>query len=418
MKKITRYGSGIAIVAAATLALSGCGFSSDSGSNSGDSAGKTELNLLVPTYSDNTKGLWEDVIAGFEKANSDITVKLEVQSWDNINDVVRTKVQGNQAPDILNVDAFAGFAADDLLYPAKDVLSAETLGDFQDSFAQNASIDGEQYGLPLIASARTLFVNNDLLKQAGVAAAPKTWAELKDAAVKISALGGGVYGYGLPLGSEEAQAETGIWFWGGGGGYGDASTIDINNAKNVEAMQFVQDLVNAKGTQPDAGSTDRTPLINVFIQGKIGMIAALPPTVGQIAEKNPALDYSMVPLPTKDGSAFTLGVADHLMAFKNDGKKQDAITKFFDYYYSADVYVPWVKAEGFLPTTKSGAEQLSSDEALKPFLDVLPSAKFYPSTNPKWSSAQGAVQSLIGKIAQGSKPADVLSEIQSKADAG
>ena len=74
-----------------------------------------DLNLLVPTYSDNTKGLWETIIAEFEAANPGITVTLEVQSWENINDVIRTKVQSNQAPDILNIDSFAGYVEDDLL---------------------------------------------------------------------------------------------------------------------------------------------------------------------------------------------------------------------------------------------------------------------------------------------------------------
>ena len=40
--------------------------------------------------------------------------------------------------------------------------------------------------------------------------------------------------------------------------------------------------------------------------------------------------------------------------------------------------------------------------------------KFYPSTNPNWSAAQGAFQSLIGQIGQGKDPADVLGEIQAQ----
>jgi multiple sugar transport system substrate-binding protein len=157
--------------------------------------------------------------------------------------------------------------------------------------------------------------------------------------------------------------------------------------------------------------------MDIFIQGKIGMQVGLPPTVGQIAENNPDLDYSIVPIPTNDGSPFTLGVADQLMAFQNDGDKQDAITKFFDYFYSADVYVPWVKAEGFLPVTKSGAEQLAGEEALAPFLEVLPDAQFYPSTNPKWSAADSAFKALFGQI-QSKSAQDVLTEIQTQVDAG
>jgi len=126
----------------------------------------------------------------------------------------------------------------------------------------------------------------------------------------------------------------------------------------------------------------------------------------------------MVPIPTKTGDAFTLGVADHLMAFKNDGDKKDSITKFFDYFYQPDVYVNWVTTEGFLPTTISGGEQLADDPKLKVFLDALPDAQFYPSTNPNWSATDAAFKSLVGQLAQGKDPQEVLNEIQAKSDEG
>lgn len=400
-----------AAVLGLALTTSACGFGGDDES-SGDG---TTIDLLVPSYSDATKGLWEEIIKDF-KAEHDIDVKLEVQSWDNINDVVRTKVQSGEAPDVLNIDAFAGFAGDDLLYEAGDVLSEDTVADFQDSFKENASIDGKQYGLPLIASARTLFANTALMEQAGVASIPKTWDELLAASKKISALGGGVSGYGMPLGSEEAQAETSIWVFGNGSDWGDSTELTIDTPEATEALSFMKKMIDEGATQKDPGATDRTPLINVFVQGKIGFIEALPPTVGQIETENPALQYETAPIPTKDGSPVTLGVADHLMAFKNDGDKQDAIKEFLDYFYSTDVYSHFVTTEKFLPVTKSAAESFD-DPSLKVFLDALPDAKFYPSTNPNWSAAQGAFQSLVGQIGQGKSPAEVLKQIQDKAAA-
>lgn len=372
--------------------------------------------MLVPSYSDNTQGLWEDVIHGFEMENPDIKVKLEVQSWDNLESVIATKIQGGEAPDIYNGGPFAGFAADDLLYPATDVLSDETAADFQESFVANASVGDTQYGLPLIASARALFVNNALLEEAG-AEVPTTWDELLDSAMKVSELGGGVAGYGMPLGSEEAQAEAAVWLWGGGGTFGDADKIMVDDPSNLPGAEQIKKMIDEGATQADPGATDRSPLMDIFVQGKIGMQVGLPPTVGQIEEGNPDLDYSIVPIPTMDGSPMTVGVADHLMAFKNDGDKQEAITKFFDYFFKADNYVPWVQAEGFLPTTKSGGEQLAGEEALAPFLEALPNAQFYPSTNPMWSATDSAFKSTFGQIA--TKPADeVLADIQAQADAG
>jgi multiple sugar transport system substrate-binding protein len=416
MKKSLRIGGIVATAALAVMSLASCGFSDGAGGGSAGSS--TTLNLLVPSYSDGTQSNWESVIKDFEAANSGIKVNLEVQSWDNLNSVITTKVQGNKAPDIMNGGPFAGFAADDLLYPIKDVVSAETLADFQDSFVQNASVGGVQYGAPLLASARALFVNDDLLAKAGVAAAPKTWDELLSAASKISALGGGIAGYGMPLGSEEAQAESAIWFYGAGGTFGDAKKITIDTPENLKGAQFIQKMVKAGATQADAGATNRSPLMDVFVQGKIGMIIGLPPTVGQIEKGNPALKYSINPIPTADGKPFTLGVADHLMAFKNDGKKKAAITKFLDFFYSADQYVKWVSAEKFLPTTKSGAKAVGGDASLKPFLEALPNAQFYPSTNPKWSATDAAFKALAGQLAQGKDPKQVLTDIQAKADAG
>jgi multiple sugar transport system substrate-binding protein len=415
MKKSLRIGA-VALAATATLTLTSCGFGGSGGDGGGDAGGKTELDLLVPSYSDATKGLWEDVIKGFEAENEDITVNLEVQSWDNLESVVATKVQGNDAPDIYNGGPFAGFAADELLYDVEEVTSPETFADFQESFIANEQLDGTTYALPFIASARALFVNNALLSQAGVEA-PTNWDELLDAATKVSALGGGVAGYGMPLGSEEAQAEAAVWLWGGGGSFGDESEITIDTPENLAGAEQIKKMIDAGATQADPGSTDRSPLMDIFIQGKIGMQVGLPPTVGQIEEGNPELDYSIVPIPTKDGSPFTLGVADQLMAFQNDGDKAEAITAFFDYFYSADVYVPWVEAEGFLPVTKSGAEQLGDDEALAPFLEVLPDAQFYPSTNAQWSAADGAFKSLFGQL-QTLPAADVLAQIQAQVDAG
>ncbi|MDQ0893122.1 extracellular solute-binding protein [Agromyces ramosus] len=416
MRKTHRIGAAVAIAASATLALASCGFGGGSGDGD-DANGGTTLDLLVPSYSDATQGLWEDVIAGFEDENDGITVNLEVQSWDNLESVVATKIQGGEAPDIYNGGPFAGFAADGLLYDAEEIISPAVFSDFQESFIANEQVDGTTYALPLIASARALFVNNALLEQAGVAAPPTTWDELLDAAVKVSALGGGIAGYGMPLGSEEAQAEAAVWLWGGGGTFGDESAITVDDPANLPGAEQIKKMIDAGATQADPGSTDRSPLMDIFVQGKIGMQVGLPPTVGQIEENNPELDYSIVPIPTQDGSPMTVGVADQLMAFQNDGDKQEAITKFFDYFFDPEVYVPWVQAEGFLPTTISGAEALQDEEALQPFLEVLPDAQFYPSTNPQWSATDAAFKALFGQLQ--TKPAqEVLAEIQAQADAG
>ncbi|WP_324197485.1 extracellular solute-binding protein [Nocardia abscessus] len=407
--------AGVAMVTGVVLAVSSCGFGSKDAADS-----DTTINFLAPVYSDGatgTKALWEGIVAEFQKQNPGITVNVQMESWNSINDVVRTKLQSKSTtPDILNIDAYAGFASDGLLYPATEIVSAPVLADIQPAFAQNAALNGTQYALPLFASTRTLFYNTELFEKAGIVRPPKNWAELTDAAKKIQALGGGVSGYGLPLGSEEAQGETSIWTFGAGGSWADGDRITVDTPQNLEGVRAMRELIDTGATQPNPGATDRKDVINAFIQGKIGMIEALPPTIGQITAKNPGLRYATAPSPTKTGTPVTLGVADHLMAFKKDGTKAESIKKFLDYFYSAAVYADFVKHEGFIPITLSAATTLAEDPVTKAFAATLPVARFYPSNNPKWAAAQGAIRQQMGTIGQGADPAQVLRRIQEAAN--
>jgi multiple sugar transport system substrate-binding protein len=406
----------VAVATTAALGLAGCG--SGSGNDSGGGDGNVSLELLVPVYGDKTKGYWEDLIKAFEDKNSNIDVKLETQSWEDIYTVLDTKIQNNKAPDILELDAAGpAYASDDLLYKAEDIVSPETYSDIEPSFIDSAKIDGQAYGVPSVASTRALFYNKTLFEQAGVSAPPKTWDELLDAAKKISALGNGVSGYGMPLGDEEAQAETSIWAYGAGASWEKDGKMTIDTPEAAEALTFMKKMIDEGATQANPGATNRTPLLDVFIQGKIGMIEGLPPIVSQINEKNPDLDWAIAPSPTKDGKPVTLGVADYFVGFNNDADKQASIAKFLDFFYEQNNYVKFNDNEGFIPATKSGASAAQAKPELKTFLESLPDAKFYPATNPAWGQTSGAFKSLVGQI-ETKSPADVLKEIQAKADAG
>ncbi|MEU9025414.1 extracellular solute-binding protein [Actinomadura sp. NPDC048394] len=407
-----------AIAAGLTVALgvSGCGKGSSSGGD--DSDGKT-IKFVAAIYDDNTKPFWDALIKDFEAKNSGYKVNLEMVDWTQMDAKVKTYVQTKQVPDILNYNAFSDFARDGLLYKASEVVSPATLSDFTPTFVEQAKFNGEQYTLPFISSARLMFYNKDLFQKAGITDPPKTWADIKADAQKIKKTG--AIGYGLPLGPEEAQAEFFSWAMNDNGGWVDSSgKWAINQPANVDTLNFLKDLNKSGLTQPNPESTDRKTVFNQFAQGKIGMAIGGPFTkAGFITPANPNLNFGVTSLPVKNASSQpnTLGVMDVLDAFKkNDGKNKEAVKKFLDFFYQKDNVSRFLAKEGFLPTTKSAGDALSSDPYMKQFVDALPTSKFAPTSNPAWSAVAGAVKQSLGTSVADKDPKKVLDDIQQTAE--
>ena len=298
------------------------------------------------------------------------------------------------------------------------MLSTETLADIIPSFAENASIDGVQYGIPFIASSRALFYNTVLFEEAGIEGPPETWQELRDAAQAIT--DAGHIGYAMPLGPEEAQAESAIWMYGNGGGWVDEEgNFAIDQEANVEAFEFMTALVSDGLTQPSPATTDRADALNLFYEGEVGMIEGLVQTPVTIAADYPDLEYAVAASPHNEGAEpAALGVADHFMVFNNEGNEA-AAGAFLDFFYQADNYSSFIVSEGFLPVTTSGGEAAMPEfpEELTPFIEALPGARFYPSSNPAWGGVQGYVQQNIGLAVEGDDPASVLADVQAEAEA-
>ena len=399
------------------LALAACG-SSGGGSNSG---GKTSLSLVAADYgtgpANASSKYWQGIADAFHKANPKITVKVKTVNWNDFDTQVQTLVQNHQYPDITEGDYFSNYAQEGLLYKASDVMSNP--GNLVPVFAKLGSYKGTQYGIPFTTSSRTLFYNKKLFQQAGIQSAPQTWADVKADALKIKALG--KIGFGLPLGSEEAQAEALLWMLGNGGNYTDKSgNWTIDSSQNVATFDFLKGLVSSGATEPNPGSKNRTDLWKQFAQGSIGMINGSPALI-PIIEQGKVLttsDWTSVPIPGKTAPlTSTLGVCDFAAAFKAGGtSKQAAIKKFLDFAYQDKYQLQFDKEYALLPATTSAVKALSSDAEFAPFLKALPNAVQYPSST-SWAAVKTQIQQTIGTAVTGD-PGKVLSAIQATAKKG
>ncbi len=406
-----------ALSAAAVLALGACSSSKGGGGSSG---GSVSLKLVAADYgtgpANSSQKYWDGIADAFHKQNPKITVKVQTINWNDFDNQVQTMVQNHQLPDITEGDYFSNYAQEGLLYKTSEVLSNP--GNLLPVFAKLGSFEGTQYGLPFTTSSRTLFYNKKLFADAGISAAPQTWADVQADAAKIKAKG--KIGFGLPLGSEEAQAESLLWMLGNGGNYTDSSgKWTIDSAQNVETFQFLKQLVSSGDTEPNPGAKNRTDLWKQFAQGEIGMINGSPALI-PIIESGKVLtdsDWASVPIAGKSGPlTSTLGVCDFVAAFKNGGSKQAAIKKFLDFAYQDKYQLQFDKEYDLLPATTSASNALSSDPIFGSFLKALPNAVQYPSSTV-WANVKTQIQQTVGTAVTGD-PKSVLGAIQKTAEKG
>jgi multiple sugar transport system substrate-binding protein len=414
----------IAGAGATALALSACGGGSGSGTaagGSGDAANKvTSIKLVAAEYSkDNTAAFWKQFAEKY-KAKTGVNLDVQVVSWDSIDQQSSTMIQNNNAPDLLNLNVYASYAKDKLLYSADEVLSPAVKSDVLDAFVKSGTYQDKMYGMPDLSSARALFYNKDLFTKAGIAAPPKTWDEFEADAKKVQALGGGNIGYAMPLGPEESQGEFSIWAFNNGGDWKANGAWTINSAKNVETLAFLKKLsVQDKVTQNNPGKTNRAQAFDLFKSGKAGMVVGFSPLAGAL-DADKKVSYGVAPMPTKEagGTPQTFGVTDYLMSFKKPGN-QEAIKAFYDLYYQKDQVNEFIKAENFLPVTKSGLAAFASDAKLKVYLDTLPNIHLTPTDDPTWDKVKLAVQQNLGAgVGANGDPKAVLDDLQKTAENG
>lgn len=235
-----------------------------------------------PTKSDGIEGMHQ--VKLFEAAHPDIKINVQVIAFDALHDKLITSVVGGAAPDIswglvewlgeLNrMGALADLTGQMNAWPDKAQIYPNALAAL--------SIGGKLMAVPNYLGLRALLVHKDMLKQAGIAAPPKTWAELLADAPKITSKTGkpafGIAGTGVRTPQELIMflAQNGVKVAvpaKNGKFRNDWANNPAEMMRATEVFAFYQTLANTGAIDPTASGWGYDEEDSEFAQGRYAMV--------------------------------------------------------------------------------------------------------------------------------------------------
>lgn len=424
MKRTTKVlGRTVAVLAVASLALTGCG--RDQGA--ADQAGPGQGEAVADGAAKGTIDVWAmgtegeklgDFVAAFEKENPDAKVNVTAVPWEAAHDKIANAIAAGKTPDVslIGTTWMGEFAEAGGLDPTPEGLVDE--GDFFDGAWGSTVVGDTSYGVPWYVETRVLYYRKDLAEKAGWSQAPKTWDELSKFAADLESKGGAEYGLNLQPGQTGAWQTMMPFAWSNGASMtNDAGTeYTVDSPEMVEALKYYKTFFD-KGYAPNR-VLDPGELESGFAEGKYGAFVSGPWHTGLVEEAGVSKDqYALAPLPGKDSAGGTSFVGGGDLAVFKDSDNRDAAWKLVKWLTEPEVQQDFYDAVGDLPAVqeswKSG--KLAEDEQLQVFGEQLGNTLAPPAV-PTWEQVAAVVDSDVEKAVKGAMPVeDAVKHMQSEA---
>ena len=207
----------------------------------------------------------------FERANAGVKVKLEFVPYDALHDkIVAAHAAGSAGYDVVLFDVVwpAEFASKGFLQDvSKRIAPADVAKVFPGAWT-TVSYQNKYWGMPWILDTKFLFYNTDMLKKAGIAAPPKTWAELESQAKLIKDKGLVKY----PVVWSWAQKEAMICDYttlsvANGGKFFDNGKPSFQSGGSLDAVKYMKASLDAGLTNPNSREYEEEDVRKVFSNG-------------------------------------------------------------------------------------------------------------------------------------------------------
>ncbi|HEY3334968.1 MAG TPA: extracellular solute-binding protein [Candidatus Limnocylindrales bacterium] len=352
---------------------------------------------------DEIKTFTDTVLPAFNKLYPNVKVEHQEIPYDDLRQKLVTGLAGGTLPDVLRADIIwvPEFANQDALLPLDTEMSdfssiADTV--FAGPLSTNKWKD-HYYGLPLDTNTRILFLNDKVLADAGVAAAPTTVDDFEAAAKQVQdKLGKKVFAY--------AEGGTGAWsvlpwIWSFGGGISNEAITSadgvLNGPGTVAAVTKLKEWLD-KGYLSPSILGGGTATSEQFGGNTTATIIEGPWMPGIFKNQFPDLKFSYATIPAGPGGSQSVVGGENIVVFKNTQNK-DASLAFTRFMLSEEAQLAMGKI-GQMPVLTSLAGNAGLPDYYPTFQKQLETANAR-TPSPAWPKIDEAISNAVLKALRG-----------------
>jgi multiple sugar transport system substrate-binding protein len=418
---------GIGLGAASAAFLAACGGSSSTGASGSGGSGGTMKFWDMPWAAASYNTAAQKLVATYKPTSGLPSATYQVIQWANFTETFASAVASSTGPAVSTGGGFQAFQyaqqgaiayADHLIQTFKN---NGTYNDFLPGQVEAMKTPAGYVAVPWQADIRVWWYSKPTFSKLGLTP-PTSWDELMSVGTTLAKHG--YYGFGTGMGAGNflgQHAMVMMMINNGGGMFNADNQLDIVTPRNLEAMEFVQQLAKAKIIDPASVSYTSDTMNAQWKNGKFAMginTAGLDVNTG-------VTDGSLAPMPGPltgpHGEKACLVFQNNIMMYKNTPSQAGSeaflawYIKNMSAYWKDDLLtgLPMLKSIVALPQFQ---QQTPRVDAVK---NWLPYAKNYAAVgtvlSPSLAKVDGSQQ--LTEFAQtmlaGGDPKGALQTLQS-----
>lgn len=347
----------------------------------------------------------------YRKAQADVKLDVIGFPWAQMQQNVLLRMRSGQPLDVVQLAErwLPQFASSGKLADMNEVYGKAQLEKLiSPGVLKLGNYRGRQAGLPWTAGSIGMVANNKVLKDAGIAAAPKTVDAFIEALKAIKKSQPQSVPYAMTTKNNNSLCpDFQVWLWTFGGQlFDDKGKVVVNTPAAVRALTFMTDLVKDGLAAKDI---DRPDARRMYAQNQTGFYHDAPlargfarNNSGKGTEFDAFVQAMAVPV-LKNGDTPQSFAWGHLITMFTDGKAvpnaQSAQAKLASHLALSDAnQLQYFKEQGLFPVTLSALAQLAND----PYVTAWTQASRYAERDEvsQWTTSADPVN-IVGEEVQG-----------------